>query len=80
VKSLDTLAGTLNRNASVIDGTLGRLPGRYEALTRVSSYGSWLNFFLCDFDGRVGLPGQGSVNPASLSSPAARCGTAGGAR
>lgn len=80
VASLDTLAGTLNRNAGVIDQTLGTLPERYEALTRVASYGSWFNFFLCDFDGRVAVPGAGAVNPAGVSSPAARCDTSGGAR
>lgn len=80
VGSLDKLAGTLNRNAAVIDGTLGRLPDRYESLTRVASYGSWFNFFLCDFDGRVAVPGQAPVNPATMSSAAARCTKAGGAR
>ncbi|WP_281368982.1 MCE family protein [Phytohabitans rumicis] len=80
VASLDTLAGTLNRNSAVIDRTLGTLPERYEALTRVASYGSWFNFFLCDFDGRVAVPGAGSITPAGISSTAARCDTSGGGR
>ncbi|MEH1126138.1 MCE family protein [Micromonospora sp. CPCC 206061] len=79
VASLDTLAGTLNRNSAVIDETLAELPGRYEALTRVASYGSWFNFYLCDFDGRVTVGSQ-SLNPATFSSPAARCAAPGGAR
>jgi phospholipid/cholesterol/gamma-HCH transport system substrate-binding protein len=79
VDSLGALAGTLNRNASVIDGTLSRLPGRYEALTRTASYGSWFNFYLCGFDGQVGLPGGGTATPATFSSSAARCAGAGGA-
>ncbi|MFD0817987.1 MCE family protein [Micromonospora zhanjiangensis] len=79
VAGLGQLAGTLNRNAGVIDQTLGRLPGRYEALTRTASHGSWFNFFMCDFDGRVGVAGQ-DVTPASFSSPAARCAAPGGAR
>ncbi|MGI5151194.1 MCE family protein [Plantactinospora sp. CA-294935] len=79
VTELGELAGTLNRNAAVIDGTLGRLPDRYEALTRVASHGSWLNLFVCDFDGRLALGGQG-VNPATFSSQAARCAGSGGAR
>ncbi|MEJ3746529.1 MCE family protein [Actinomycetes bacterium KLBMP 9797] len=77
VRSLDTLAGTLNRNSAVIDETLGTLPDRYESLTRVASTGSWFNFFLCDFDGRV-VVGNQALNPATVSSTAARC--AGGAR
>ena len=78
IGSLGTLAGTLNANSTVIEGTLGRLPGRYEALTRTASTGSWFNFFLCDFDGSVGVPGHADVNPATFSSQAARCSTSGG--
>ena len=70
---MGTLSGTLNDNAAVIDQTLGRLPDRLGSLTRVASYGSWFNFFLCDFDGRVSLPGAGAVNPATLASPSAAC-------
>lgn len=80
IAELGTLAGTLNRNAAVIDGTLGRLPDRFDALTRTASHGSWLNFFMCDFDGRVSVAGHGAVNPATFSSTAARCAGSGGAR
>ncbi|PWU48957.1 MCE family protein [Micromonospora globispora] len=77
VRALDDLAGSLDRNAAVIDGTLGRLPERYESLTRVASYGSWFNFYLCDFDGRVAVAGRAPLNPATFSAPAARCTTGG---
>ncbi|HEY0699569.1 MAG TPA: MCE family protein [Micromonospora sp.] len=80
ITALGDLAGTLNRNAAVIDGTLGRLPDRYAALTRTASHGSWLNFFMCDFDGRVSLDGRNAVNPVTFSSQAARCTTPGGTR
>ncbi|MGS2618581.1 MCE family protein [Micromonospora sp. LZ34] len=76
IRALDQLAGTLNRNSAVIDSTLGRLPERYESLTRVASYGSWFNFYLCDFDGRVSTAGQ-TLNPVTFSAPAARCATGG---
>src|SRR5918997_4015441 len=69
---LGTLAGTLNRNAEVIDGTLQRLPGRLDALTGVASTGSWVNFFLCDFDGKV-TAGSSTVKVPTFSSGAARC-------
>lgn len=69
---LGTLAGTLNRNAEVIDGTLQRLPGRLDALTGVASTGSWFNFFLCDFDGTVTAQ-SGTVKVPTFSSGAARC-------
>ncbi|HEX6682954.1 MAG TPA: MCE family protein [Candidatus Limnocylindrales bacterium] len=69
---LNQLAGTLNRNADVIDGTLDRLPGRLDALTGVASTGSWFNFFLCDFDGKV-TAGSRAVQVPTFSSGAARC-------
>jgi phospholipid/cholesterol/gamma-HCH transport system substrate-binding protein len=73
VTLLNKLAGTLNDNTQVIEDTLHRLPDRYAALTRTASYGSWFNFFLCDFDGRVGLvPGVDDAHP-TMSSAATRC-------
>lgn len=80
VAALGELAGTLERHSAVIDGTLDRLPERYADLTRVASHGSWLNFFMCDFDGRVAVAGHGAVDPATFSSTAARCARPGGRR
>jgi phospholipid/cholesterol/gamma-HCH transport system substrate-binding protein len=77
VRALGDLAGTLNRNSAVIDSTLGRLPEQYDSLTRVASYGSWFNFYLCDFDGRLAVAGHAPLNPATFSAPAARCATGG---
>lgn len=73
VGALGALAGILDDNSAVIDSTLHRLPGQYQALTSTATSGSWFNFYMCDFDGRVALPGLGAVNPATFSSPAARC-------
>ncbi|SCL27655.1 phospholipid/cholesterol/gamma-HCH transport system substrate-binding protein [Micromonospora pallida] len=77
VRALDELAGTLDRNAAVIDATLGRLPGRYDALTRVASSGSWFNFYLCDFNGHVAVAGHAPIDTPTFSAPAARCSTGG---
>jgi phospholipid/cholesterol/gamma-HCH transport system substrate-binding protein len=78
VTLLNKLAGTLNDNTQVIEDTLHRLPDRYAKLTRTASYGSWFNFFVCDFDGRVGLvPGVDDAHPV-LSSAATRCQISGG--
>jgi len=75
IANLGTVAGTVNANAGAIDRALEAMPGRYEALNRVASYGSWFNFYLCDFDGTVGFNGQTITSP-SFSSDAARCNTA----
>lgn len=72
INLLNTLAGTLNRNAATIEQTLEKAPGRMNALTGVASNGSWFNFFLCDFDGRVTV-GSRSIQAPTFSSGAARC-------
>ncbi|MFU8854629.1 MCE family protein [Micromonospora sp. SL1-18] len=77
VRALDDLAGTLDRNSAAIDATLGRMPERYESLTRVASYGSWFNFYLCDFDGRVAVAGRAPLTTPAVSATAARCATGG---
>ncbi|MCM0677457.1 MCE family protein [Micromonospora phytophila] len=77
VRALDDLAGNLNRNAAVIDSTLGRMPERYEALTRVASSGSWFNFYLCDFDGTVAVAGRAPLDLPAFSASTARCATGG---
>ncbi len=78
IGQLGALSGILNDNSATIDKALANLPGQYQDLTRTASYGSWFNFFMCGFDGRVTIPGVGSVNPASFNSSAASCQTGGG--
>ncbi|MQA23871.1 MAG: MCE family protein [Micromonosporaceae bacterium] len=73
IAQLRKLAVTLNANKSVINNTLARLPVHFATMNRVASYGSWFNFFLCDWDGRVNVPGAGHVTPATFHSQQARC-------
>lgn len=73
ISALNTLAGTLQDNTNVLESTLSRAPGRLDALTRTASYGSWFNFFLCDFDGRVTIPSGQSVDPAAVHASDAKC-------
>jgi phospholipid/cholesterol/gamma-HCH transport system substrate-binding protein len=79
VTLLNKLAGTLNDNTPVIENALATLPGRYTAMTNVASTGSWFNFFLCDFDGRVGLVPGVDVPTPTFSSASARCSASGSA-
>ncbi|MFC7244396.1 MCE family protein [Catellatospora aurea] len=72
IAALNKLAGTLIDNTAVIEQTLATAPGRLDALTRTASYGSWFNFYLCDFDGRVVAAGQ-TLNPATLNGTSAKC-------
>jgi phospholipid/cholesterol/gamma-HCH transport system substrate-binding protein len=41
-------------------------------MTRTASYGSWFNFYLCNFDGNVTLP-TGTRIPVAYDNNAARC-------
>ncbi|GAA1035527.1 MCE family protein [Virgisporangium ochraceum] len=75
VDGLRQVAGNVNANAEAIDRALAAMPGRYEALTRVASHGSWFNFFLCDLKGTVALGGQ-SVPIPPFTSTAPRCSAA----
>ncbi|MGH3095537.1 MAG: MCE family protein, partial [Streptosporangiales bacterium] len=74
VKQLGRLAGTLDENKGTIDKTLKRLPKRANKLARTGSYGSWFNFFMCDFDGKITLPTGKTMTP-TFHSEEARCST-----
>jgi phospholipid/cholesterol/gamma-HCH transport system substrate-binding protein len=45
-----TLATVKDTNGqNFLDGVLQRLPGKVTAILRTATYGSWFNFYLCDF-------------------------------
>ncbi|CAL9461280.1 hypothetical protein SUDANB106_02663 [Streptomyces sp. enrichment culture] len=56
IAELGELAGTLKDNEKTVEGVLKRLPNKLDKLTATATYGSWFNFYLCDFDGRIVLP------------------------
>jgi len=72
VKELGTVAGNLDDNKKVVAGVLQRLPNKLETITRTATYGSWFNFYLCDFEGRVILSNTITYTP-NYHSSAARC-------
>ncbi|MDQ1600331.1 MAG: phospholipid/cholesterol/gamma-HCH transport system substrate-binding protein [Actinomycetota bacterium] len=72
VKELGAVAGTLDDNKKVVAGVLQRLPGKLDTITRTATYGSWFNFYLCDFEGRVILSNTITYTP-NYHSSAARC-------
>jgi len=53
-------------NQAFIDETLNRLPTMLRRQARIGSHGSWYNYYLCDFDGKITLP---SFGPAIDNSP-----------
>jgi phospholipid/cholesterol/gamma-HCH transport system substrate-binding protein len=73
IVDLTGLAQTLNSSAPILEGVIQRLPNKLAALTRTATYGSWFNFYLCEFGGTVTLPGNVKLNP-QVASTTARCG------
>ncbi|MDH2390892.1 MCE family protein [Streptomyces sp. HNM0663] len=73
IAELSRLTGTLNDHEKTVEGVLKRLPGKLNELTGTASYGSWFNFYLCDFDGRIVLPGTDEVITHELHVDRARC-------
>ncbi|QTE01809.1 MCE family protein [Streptomyces cyanogenus] len=74
IAGLGELTGTLNDNEKTVEGVLQRLPNKLDKLTGTASYGSWFNFYLCDFDGRIVLPKTKQVITPELHVARARCG------
>ncbi|MCZ0986103.1 MCE family protein [Streptomyces diastatochromogenes] len=74
IAGLTDLTGTLNDNEKTVEGVLKRLPNKLDELTGTASYGSWFNFYLCDFDGRIVLPKTKKVLTPEMHVARARCG------
>jgi phospholipid/cholesterol/gamma-HCH transport system substrate-binding protein len=72
VRELGEVTRTLDDNKEVVDGVLKRLPRKLNTITRTATYGSWFNFYLCDFTGRVILSNTVTYTP-NYHSSAARC-------
>ncbi|GGY13333.1 MCE family protein [Streptomyces djakartensis] len=74
IAGLGELTGTLNKNEKTVEGVLKRLPNKLTELTGTASYGSWFNFYLCDFDGRIVLPKTKRALTPQFQVARARCG------
>ena len=73
IKQLRRLAGVLDRNKAELDRALQVLPIKLEKIGRTASYGSWFNFYLCDFKGVVRVPGLPAVNVGAQNLGGERC-------
>lgn len=56
VKQLRSVAGNLDRNKAEIDRALQVLPVKLNKVGRTAIYGSFFNFYLCNFKGTIKLP------------------------
>lgn len=72
VKELRTVTANINRNEAEVDRAMKVLPIKLEKVGRTAIYGSWFNFYLCEFTGKVRLPG-GTTLPINYDTNAPRC-------
>lgn len=72
IRELGEVTKTLDDNEKVVEGVLQRMPNKLNTIIRTATYGSWFNFYLCDFQGRVILSNTVTFTP-NYHSSAARC-------
>ncbi len=73
IGQLERLATNLASNTPAVDAFLRDLPGKMADIVRLASYGSWLNFFLCQATVTgVRTPGHGAGSKGTTIT-AARC-------
>ena len=73
IAGLSKLSKTLGDNHKTVEGVLQRWPRKLNKLTGTATYGSWFNFYLCDFDGRVVLPNDAGVVTPNMHVNQGRC-------
>ncbi|MFJ1762196.1 MCE family protein [Amycolatopsis sp. NPDC088138] len=56
ISALGTLTDKLNKNEPELEHFIQFLPEKVSTLTRTADYGSWFNFYACEFSGSVSLP------------------------
>ena len=69
--TIERLSQVLGDNSATFDSFIANLPVKYEAIGRMASYGSWLNFFLCSAISDA-PPAQGGP-PVGVPNTEARC-------
>ncbi|WP_103351764.1 MCE family protein [Amycolatopsis sp. CA-128772] len=56
ISALGNLTQQLNKNEPELEHFIQFLPTKVSTLTRTADYGSWFNFYACEFSGSVSLP------------------------
>jgi phospholipid/cholesterol/gamma-HCH transport system substrate-binding protein len=71
ISNLRQLTANIQRNRGELDRALQVLPIKLEKVGRTAAYGSWFNFYLCQFQGKVKLPGL--TIPVNYNTGSPRC-------
>ena len=61
IRELRRFAGNIDRNKAELDRALQVLPIKLTKVGRTATYGSFFNFYLCQFTGNVHLPTGGKI-------------------
>ena len=72
ITQLGRLSANLANNTPAVSTFLQNLPAKMSQIARLASYGSWLNFFMCNAT-VSGVKEQFGPNPTGVSVTAARC-------
>jgi phospholipid/cholesterol/gamma-HCH transport system substrate-binding protein len=72
IKQLRRVAGNIDANKADLDRELQVLPIKLNKIGGTATYGSFFNFYLCNFTGTVKLP-AGQELPVSYKTGGARC-------
>ncbi|GAB2811205.1 MCE family protein [Streptomyces daliensis] len=73
VEGLGQVSGTLAASTPEVERFLEKTPAKMDALTRMSSYGSWLNLYLCEARVSGVSTSDGSGPPTGLPVTEGRC-------
>ncbi|MDT3397041.1 MCE family protein [Streptomyces sp. B1866] len=73
IHELGRLSENLADNTPLVEKFLKNTPGKMRAVTRITSYGSWLNTYLCEAKISGVTTYDGSTPPSGVPVTAARC-------
>ncbi|MGH3367879.1 MAG: MCE family protein, partial [Nocardioidaceae bacterium] len=73
IEQLRRVTKTLDDHKEIVDKTLQILPLKLKKVGRTASYGSWFNFYVCNFQGGVKVPGMARTVRVNYDVNSARC-------
>ncbi|MET7858061.1 MCE family protein [Streptomyces sp. NPDC005318] len=73
IKQLGRLSDRLADNTPTIENFLEKTPAKMDAITRLTSYGSWLNLYLCEATIGGVATSDGSAPPTGIAITQPRC-------
>ncbi|MFD3436511.1 MCE family protein [Streptomyces sp. NPDC058685] len=73
IRELGRLSRQLGENSPAIENFLQKTPAKMQALTRLASYGSWLNLYLCEAKVSGVTTSDGSTPPTGIGITEPRC-------